>query len=324
MDFQEKNVQELLDKQLISENQYNQINAYKKLNIFSLHNELLALIYISISVFTAGIGILIYQNIDTIGHQILLFLLFIAIVVSFYFSYKNAPKFQKTYTEFQNPLYSYLILFCIILASIFIGYLQFQYNTFGNHYGLATLVPTIFAFAAAYYFDNKSILSIAITGAAATIGIAVNPKLLLDFDALRIAALGISAISLGVAFIIWNLYCQKINLKKHFSFVFSSFAVHLISIACISNSIEGYWFLYLMVLAGSTYYFLRESHLQKSVSLFVFTIIYGFIGINILLFHFFQNLTFLDQFLGLFFLIIPVYFILSIVGFIKLLKNFKK
>jgi hypothetical protein len=63
----------------------------------------------------------------------------------------------------------------------FVGYLQFQYAVFGTQYGL-TIFPTAIAFFCAYYFDNKSVLSIATTGLAAYIGLSVSPQTLLHND----------------------------------------------------------------------------------------------------------------------------------------------
>lgn len=321
--FQESASLELLEKQLISPKQFVQVKAYRDLGIFSLHNELRALLYLSVTLFTAGIGILIYQNIDTIGHQILLLLLLIVIIVCYYFCFKNAPNFKKTHTHFVNPLYDYLLLLATILTCTFIGYLQFQYNTFGTHYGLATLIPTLISFATAYFFDHKGILTIAITGLAASIGISANPQMLLHWETFSLNTLGVTAIALGLVLIVWKIYSLKINLKNHFELIYCTYALHLISIASISNSFDRLWFVYILILAISTYYFFLESHKQKSISLYIFTILYGYIGLNSLLFHFFDTID-LPDFVEIFVILIPVYFIFSVIGFIKLIKDFKK
>ena len=324
MNHQKKSLQTLLDKNLISETEFSQINAYRKLGIFSLHKELRGLLYLSVTLFTSGIGILIYQNIDTIGHQVLLGLLFLTIVVCYYFCFKNAPKFAKYQTEFKNSLFDYVLLLATILTCTFVGYLQFQYKTFGTQHGLATLIPTIIAFACAYYFDNKSILSIAITGLAAYIGLTVNPKALLESETFNTNSLGFSAIVLATAMIVWAIYCEKFDLKKHFGIVFNTFALHLISIACLTNmAAENYWFVYALVLGVSTYYFIKISHQSQSVALYIFSILYCYIGLNIVLARLLDAINFEHFMDGLFFLI-PIYFVFSIVGFIKLLKNFKK
>ncbi|HEY4618778.1 MAG TPA: DUF2157 domain-containing protein, partial [Flavobacterium sp.] len=158
--FEENATNRLFEKNLIGKEQMYQITAHRDLNIFSVHTELKLFLYLSVLLFTSGVGILIYENIDSIGHIAVLTLLLVVTIICFYFSFKNAPKFKKSQTSFENPLFDYLILAALLLSCIFIGYLQFQYTVFGTHYGLATLIPTAIGFFCAYYFDNKSILSI--------------------------------------------------------------------------------------------------------------------------------------------------------------------
>src|SRR6187402_1759378 len=174
--FEEQATQTLFEQNHITEEQFEAIKAYRSLNLFSVHNELKFLLYLSMLMFTSGIGILIYQNIDTIGHTVILGLLLLVTITCLYFCFKNNVGFKKEEAPFPNPLYDYLVLTAVILSCTFVGYLQFQYQTFGTHYGLATLVPTIISLFCAYYFDNKSALSIGITGMAAYLGLSVDPK----------------------------------------------------------------------------------------------------------------------------------------------------
>ncbi|MFB3388483.1 DUF2157 domain-containing protein [Flavobacterium sp. LAR06] len=325
--FDDKATQSLLNKNLITENQYQEIKAYRNLNIFSLNAELKLFLYLSVLLFTSGIGILIYENIDTIGHVALLSILLIVIIVCFYYCFKNSKGFQKTETVFESPFLEYLVLAANILICIFIGYLQFQYKPFGTHYDLATLIPTIVSFFCAYYFDNKSVLTIAITGLAAYIGLSVTPQDLLHNDFYSNETLSYSAIILGGLLILWTIYSSRTNLKTHFNFVYLTFALHLISIASISNltdsDYDGIWLLFGLVLAASSYYFYKVSHEIKSMSLYVFMIVYAYIGLNIFFFRILDLIDFSDIW-ELFVFMLPVYFIGSIVLFIKLIKNFHK
>jgi hypothetical protein len=326
--FDDQATQSLLDKNLITENQYKEITAYRNLNIFSLNAELKLFLYLSVLLFTSGIGILIYKNIDSIGHIAILSILLIIIGVCFYYCFKNSKGFQKTETVFESPILEYLVLAANILTCIFIGYLQFQYKPFGIHYGLATLIPTLVSFFCAYYFDNKSVLTIAITGTAAYIGFSLTPQDLLHNDFYSNPNLSYSAIILGGLLILYTIYSSGINLKTHFNIIYLTFALHLISIASISNLVDDYnhdgiWMFFGLILAGSSYYFYKVSHKTKAMSLYVFMIIYAYIGLNIFLFQIFKFIDFSDIW-ELFVLILPVYFIGSIVLFIKLIKKFNK
>ena len=319
--FQEQKTQELFDQNVITETQFTQVKAYKNLGIFSLHTELKLFLYLSVLSFTTGIGILIYQNIDTIGHVAILAIILAVTVVCFYFSFKKANGFRKEETNFEDPIYDYIILTALLLTCVFIGYLQFQYTAFGTHYGLATLIPTIIGLFCAYYFDNKSILSIAITGLAAYIGLSVSPQSLLDNDIYESNSLSYSAIGLGIALILWAIYSNQIELKKHFTLVYLTFGLHLIGISCISNLSQPFWFVFFIILAGSSYYFHKASYQYKAISLFIFSILYAYIGVNLVIIKVISAIDFSD-FISLFLFVIPFYFIGSIIFFIKLVKQF--
>jgi len=328
--FEDQVSKELYEKNLITESQFQEIKEYRSLNIFSLNVELKLLLSVSVLMFTSGIGILIYDNIDSIGHIALLSILFAVTCGCFYYCFKNSKGFQKDETTSESPFLEYLVLTANVLTCIFIGYLQFQYKVFGTDYGLATLVPTIVSFVCAYYFDNKSVLTIAVTGLAAYIGFSVTPQDIFngnnDFYANE--SLSYSAIILGVLLILWTVYSFKIKLKTHFALVYLTFALHIISVVSISNMLreEITWLLFSLILAGSSFYFYKVSHELKAISLYVFMVLYAYIGINVflfILFKIFQHVVF-DEIWVLFFMSSPIYFIGSIVLFIMLIKKFNK
>ena len=321
--FEEQSTKDLFDKNILTESQYIQIKAYRKLGIFSLHNELKLFLYLAVLSFTTGIGILIYQNIDTIGHVAILTLLLVVTLVCYYFSFKNSTGFRREETSFENPIYDYLILAAVLLTCIFIGYLQFQYTTFGTHYGLATLIPSGIALFCAYYFDNKSILSIAITGIAAYIGLTVSPQALLNNDLYDSDNLSYSAIGLGFVLILSAMYSNKIALKKHFTLVYLTFGLHLISISCLNNLFQPYWFVFIIILAASLYYFYNASYQFQAVSLFVFSILYAYIAANIVIIKIITAIN-IGELIIPFFFVVPIYFVGSIIIFIKLIKQFNQ
>ncbi|HSD07023.1 DUF2157 domain-containing protein [Flavobacterium sp.] len=323
VNFEEQATQKLFEQNTITKEQLQTIQAYKSLNLFSVHNELKFLLYISILMFTSGIGILIYQNIDTIGHVAILGLLLVVTVICFYFCFKNHEGFKKEEVAFPNPLYDYLVLTAVILSCTFVGYLQFQYQTFGTQYGLAILVPTIISLFCAYYFDNKSVLSIGITGMAAYLGLSVDPKHYFENEMFYNHALSYIGLAFGLALLLWTLYASKINLKKHFNLVYLTFSLHLIGIACMVNLCDDYWFPFGIVLGIAAYYFYNLSFQIKSISLFIFTVLYGFIGMNIFFVRFIDSLG-LEDIFSVFIFTTPFYFVLIIIGFIKLIKHFNK
>lgn len=314
----------LFSENFISKEQYQAINEYQKLKLFSIRNELLFLLYISILLFTSGVGIIIYKNIDTIGHTILLVLLAALTASCFYFCYKKAQGFSKLEVSFDNPLYDYLVLFTTILLCTLIGYFQYNLNIQNSDYSLATLISGIAALGMAYYFDNKSALIIGVTALGSFIGLSLKIQTIFENTIFNDNSLLIAGISFGALLLAWQWYSEKINLKIHFGFVFLTFALHLLAISALAGtSQDGYWFLYPMVLATVLFYFYQKSISFNAISWYVFVLFYGYIGFNIVLFRIIELLNIYDffQFLTI---LSPFYVIGCIVLFIKLIKNFKK
>lgn len=319
----EKSVEKLVQLGFVTEAQQKEVNDYKQLGVFSLHTELLFLLYLSVLLFTGGVGTLIYKNIDSIGHMAILAVNFVLMAVCFYFSFKKAKGFSKEEVLFENPIYDYVVLTGSILGCIFIGYLQYQYNIFGNDFSLVSLFSAIICFGIAYYFDSRMVLSMAITALAAFVGITLTPKTVFENEIYSNPTLSYYGLALGILLILWTVYSLRNNLKKHFYFVYFTFAQHLLGVSIIAGLLEENWLLFVPLLVGAVYYFYRISYQFSATSFFVFSFIYGYIGVNILLFKF---IAFVDtsSIIELIIMVSPIYVIGSIILFIKLVRNFNK
>jgi len=324
MDIQnEKSAEILFEKQITTQDDLIAVKAYRSLGIFSVHHELLFLVYLSILMLSTGIGILIYENIDAIGHTILIGLILLAATACFYFSFKKTPKYSNTETFFGNVLFNYVVLLGTLLSATFFGYLQFQYTPLGNSFALASLMTSLIGFAAAYRFDNRSALSVAITAIAATLGITVTPRAVMDLDVFENDVMFYTGVALGIMLIIWGEYSEKTDLKKHFVPLFYGFAQHLIGISCVAGMIGDSWAIFLVISAASAAYFYRKSHQSESAALFVFTIVYAFIGCNIALVRLII-LSGADDLVWLCIYMAPFFYLAAIVLFIRSIRKFNK
>lgn len=323
MEKTNRSIQKLLDRELLSKEQEVGIRNYFSLGIFSLRNELLFLMYLSVLLFTSGIGILIYKNIDTIGHSIILSLMLALTIVCFYFSFKESKGFSKKDIDFENPVYNYLVLLAVILSCSFMGYIQFQYAVFESYFEISIYISAFIALASAYFFNNKSALSIGITALVTSLGISLTPRTLINNDIYWNEMLSYYGLLLGLTIVLWSVHSKKIGLKKHFDLVLLTFALHLISICCIAGLMNDIWVLFLFLMAGASCFFYKKSFEIEAISIYIFTLLYGFIGFNIAIARLLDHVD-LDNFWELFIVILPVYFIVSIVLFVKAIKNFNK
>src|SRR6478752_4724762 len=79
---------ELFDKSIITEEQFNKIDLITSGKIVSVFYELRSLLYLGVMLFTAGAGILIYQNIGSLGHLISIIALTILMLGCFWYVHK--------------------------------------------------------------------------------------------------------------------------------------------------------------------------------------------------------------------------------------------
>lgn len=306
----------------IDKDQYERIRLAEANQLFSIHWELRTILYLGILLLSSGISILVYLNIDTIGHQAILAAIATGFAGCFYYAAKNKLPYQNEKISHTSPFFDYVVLLGFLLFALFVGYFQYQYNPFGEHYGILVFIPTLLAFYLAYRFDHKGILSIGITGLAGTFGLSVSPRQLLDNNDFSHLSVIFTAITLGIALGVWSWYSDKKRIKKHFSFTYNNFALHILSIATLAALFDqDLKLLSLLVLAGIVVYFMMYSLAQKSYLFLLFSILYGYIGLTYFIFYFLSKIDNINE--GTF-LLGMLYVLGSAIGVIFLFINLKK
>ena len=276
---------QLMLDNIINAEEEQKINDFEKNKPMSIHWELRTILYLGILLFTAGIGILIYKNIETIGHQAIIGLITLCTGGCFYYTYKHKLPYSHLQVKHGSPFFDYIVLLGCLLFGILIGYLQFQYSAFGLHYGIATLIPAAIFLISAYTFDHKGVLSLAISGIAAWAGLSTQPTQLLyqnDFSSLTIIY---TSIALGLMLGLIGLVSEQKNIKAHFAFSYHNFALNLMAIASLSAlfSFELKLVSFVFLIAIGFYYF-KYAVKRQSFLFLVLSIIYSYIALTYVVF----------------------------------------
>ena len=309
---------------IISDASFTKIKQQEDKQLLSVHWELKTLLYLGILLLTTGLGIIVYKNIDTIGHQAILVFIALLSAGSFYYCIKTKPPFSLNKTEAPNLFFDYvLVLGCLSFIS-FIGYLQFQYHVFGTRYGLASFIPLIVLFFSAYYFDHPGILSLAITNLAAWAGIAVTPTRILAENDFNSNSIIFTGLLLGVLLILAGLATQKKQIKKHFEFTYSNFGTHILFISCLAAmfNFDATYLLWFLLLLGLSLFFYLKAQAEKSFYYMLLLTLYGYIGVGyvvIRLLFFTSN----NSDMGAIYIAL-LYFIASAIGMVVFLIRMNK
>ena len=290
---------ELQKKQIINDQQKKIIVDYEKNKLFSAHWELKACLYVGILMLNAGLAWLIYQNIDSIGHQAVIAGIAAITIFCFWYSFKHIQPFSKFEIKSTSPFSSYILLLGCLTFLILEGYLQFQYNIFGTQYGLATFLPVIVFFPIAYLFDHRGILSMAITAFASWLGVTVSPAAIFN-NGLEQNNLIYTGLLLGILLCTAAYLSHKYDFKKHFNFTFLNFGGNILFIAALSGLIflENYLVFFPIIILFSVA-FIKYAINSGSFYFFTVPVIYAYWALSYLILQIpaFQSILILYYFI---------------------------
>lgn len=314
----EQILRNLLQQELIAPEDAEKIEQLAAKKPFSLHWELKTLLYLGVLLLNIGLGFLIYENIDTIGHAVLIVLIGAVSAGCFWYAWRHRQPFSKGEVPTATPYYDYILLLGCLTFLIMEGYWQYQYNVFGTRYGLATFIPMVLFFCVAYRLDNRGVLSLGITALATWVGITVTPQDLLSQNDFNSSSIVYTAILLGVFLTVVPFLSERFGVKKHFSLTYLNFGVHILMISILAGMIAlGETGLYFLLLILAVVFFLWYARTRGSFYFLTVPVVYGYIGLTYMLIVHTSSLN-LD------FMFYLTYFVISCVGVIVFLMNYKR
>jgi Predicted membrane protein (DUF2157) len=273
---------------LVSDVSLGKVKEAEKNKLFSLHWELRTILYLGVLLLSGGLGVLVYKNIDTIGHTAIL--IFIALISAGGFAYCSKTKlpFSTGKVASPNSFFDYILLLACLAFVTFIGYLQYQYHFFGNRFGLVTFIPMVVLFFSAYYFDHPGVLSLAITSLCAWAGITVTPTRILQDNDFNSNTIIYTGLVLGAGLIAVGAVTRMRNIKAHFGFTYTNFGMHILFISVLAGmfAFENIFMLWFLFLIAVSVYFYQEAIRQRSFYILLVLTLYGYIGLSYVIIRF--------------------------------------
>ncbi len=307
-------------EELITDASLERIGKYPGNRQLNIHWELKTIVYTGILLLTTGLGILVYKNIDTIGHQAILALIASICIASFLYCERKKLPFSRSKVFSPDSYFDYVLLLGCLTLLIFIAYLQAQYNVFGTAYGLATFIPMVILFFCAYYFDHLGVLSMAITNLAAWAGLAVTP--LQIFRANNFADSGIIFAGLAVGSLL-TLVAElsvKRGIKAHFAFTYLNFGMNILFVSCLAAMFyfDNFYLLWIFPFAAITWLFYNRAVKISSFYFILMIVLYTYVAIG------YVFIRLLDKYLLEAYMLLLLYFIGSGVYMVIFLINMNK
>lgn len=158
---------------------------------FSVHVELLIVMYVAVAAIVGGAGFLIRANLERIGPAALALSLLAAAALCYALALR--PRLAG---RDRNLWLDYVLLLGALLTSSAVGYAESQFHWLGTRWVHTLLILAAWHALTAYFFESRLVLSVALTGFAAWLGIQFQPLDLLDS---RPSGAGLGARAIGCA-----------------------------------------------------------------------------------------------------------------------------
>lgn len=237
---------------VISTDQHLLLRSLTRHDRFSLFVEVSGLLYIGVLSIVGGLTWTFRDYVTNLGDATILAILGLLMAAAFYYCFSRALPYDNDEVESPSLVFDYVLYFGCLVMSATLGFVESRFAIFQGwttHLLIASVVFGIFA----YRFDNRFVLSLAISTLAGYLGLKIDAFDIVDTDVLRFTALAFGATIGGLG--VW-LYRQEI--KPHFLDTYLHIAGNVIMMATASGVLEpGTGPLYLaalLALAGAAIY----------------------------------------------------------------------
>lgn len=261
---------------VISNEQHALLTALVRRERFSVFVELSGLLYLGVLSIAGGLVWTFREYVASLGDAAILSILALLMVVSFGYCFSRTAPYSNAEVESPSLVFDYVLYFgCLIFAAT-LAFIEARFAVFqgwDTHLLIAALVFGVLA----YRFDNRFVLSLALSTLAGYLGLKLSLFDTLGSDALRLAAIAYGAFLLGIG---WLLHRQGI--KRHFFDVYLQLGANAVLLATASGSIDGpYLGRYLVALsilsAAAIYLGVRFNRF----AFVTYGTLYGYAGISI-------------------------------------------
>jgi hypothetical protein len=215
-------IRALREKSILSEAQAARLSRVARGEIVSVRPELRLLLYAGVALVVSGVGLFLKENHDRLGPAVIVSLLSAATLSCFVFLFRRSPPFSWGEFTSAHVAADYVLLLGLLLGGSDLAYIEAQFHFLGASWPYHLLVLSLVAFVAAYRFDSRPALSLALSSFAAWRGLSKwfpLESLLGDRTAqLRVNAFLCAGLFLAAAWISF-----RAGKKAHFEPVFAAF-----------------------------------------------------------------------------------------------------
>jgi hypothetical protein len=271
----------------ISGAQHDAISALVRNDRFSVFVELNTLLYLGVLSFVAGVGWTVATYSARLGDVAILASLTGVFAWSLYYCFSRAHPYSHQQVEPPGLAFDYVLYLGCLIFAVELGYLEARFHFFETDWDHSLLLASAVFFALAYRFDNRFVLSLALSSLAAWCGVRVS-----HFD-LFPGSLHAYALAYGALVASAGIALHRAGIKKHFLEAYLHVAANVLFVALLSGVgvRDGEWLFYLAALLVLSGLAVATGVRFKRFAFVVYGVVYGYAGVSIRLIRDVQSFT---------------------------------
>src|SRR6202030_143761 len=177
----------------------------------SLFLELNVLLYAGVLAFVAGLGWTVSTWSHQLGDVVVLTILSTILAACFWYCFSRAPAWSPIETPAPNPIFDYVLYLGSLVWSLELAYIENRFHVLSGQWDLYLLATAGLFFFLAYRFDNRFVLSLALSSLAGWFGLIISHWPLHQGAEYRQYAI-LYSLAVGAA----GAILQRLKLKSHF------------------------------------------------------------------------------------------------------------
>jgi len=243
---------------------------------FSLFLELNVLLYAGVLAFVAGLGWTVTTWSQQIGDVLVLTVLSTILAACFWYCFSRAPAWSAAETPAPSPIFDYVLYLGSLVWCVELAYLENRFHVLSGQWDLYLLATAGLFFFFAYRFDNRFVLSLALSSLAGWFGLTISHWPSHQDAAYRQYAL-LYCLLVGVG----GVLLQRRGLKPHFFGTYLNIVANVLFWALLSGVFNrqgyGLWFLALLIACGAS---LAWGLTRRQFAFVAYATVYGYVGVS--------------------------------------------
>jgi len=262
---------------IISAAQHENLNTLVRKERFSVFIEINAFLYIGVLAIVGGLGWTVQTYFNSVGDTFILAALSLILAGSFTYCFSRASAYSNHEVESPNLVLDYILYLACLVFSVELSYLEFRFELLRDHWPNYLLFSTATFFGLAYRFDNRFVLSLALSSLAGWFGIRFSRFEFIKSEQLQLAGLLYASV---VASAGAGLFQRTI--KKHFFDTYLHVAANAAFVAIVSGiASEQHPLIFLAMLIALSGLSIFLGIRFSRFAFVVYGTIYGYIGLSI-------------------------------------------